>query len=105
MRPRAARTTAEARRARSCLRGSRSSACARVSRIALGGAASGRRIVRGHVCDPGGRFVPEYARDVVFDGAGTLRVPTALSDAAGRYRIVATDVLTGVTAEAMLVLE
>ncbi|HEU0106820.1 MAG TPA: hypothetical protein VFT38_11660 [Vicinamibacteria bacterium] len=73
--------------------------------FALGGAASGRRIVRGHVFDPGGRFVPEYARDVVFDGAGTLRVPTALSDAAGRYRIVATDVLTGVTAEAMLVLE
>ena len=75
-----------------------------------GGAASaapggGPHLIRCHVFAPDGRFLLEYAANVLTDG-GTARcvLPSALDDPAGEYRIVATDVLTGANAEATLTL-
>jgi hypothetical protein len=42
---------------------------------------------------------------VAFTGAGTFLLPTALSGAAGRYRVKATDVMTGAAAEAEVVVD
>jgi len=73
--------------------------------MALHGASGERRLVRCQVFDPAGTFVPEYAQDVVLSAEAACVVPTALSDAAGSYRIRATDVLGGRSAEAAVALE
>ncbi len=74
--------------------------------LALGLGKPGAHLVRCHVFDPKGRFLPEYASNVLLDGAqGTFRIPTALNDAPGRYRVTATDVLTGARAEAAVELQ
>lgn len=55
---------------------------------------------------PGGRFLPEYAANLLTDGGGARFVlPSALNDPEGEYRIVATDVLSGARAEAAVVLK
>ena len=65
----------------------------------------GRHLVRCHVHGPDGAFLPEYAKNVIVEGgAGRFVLPSALSDAAGEYRVRATDVLTGASAEARVVL-
>ena len=66
----------------------------------------GQRLVRVHVEGPGGRFLPEYAANLLTDGGGARFVlPSALNDPEGEYRIVATDVLSGARAEAAVVLK
>jgi hypothetical protein len=63
----------------------------------------GRRLVRAHVFGPDGAFLHEYARNLVLeDGDGMFVLPSALNDAAGRYRIALTDVLSGASAETAL---
>ena len=74
-------------------------------KVVLAAEGKGRHLVRCHVFDPGGRFLPEYATSVVFEGEGACTVPTAVSDPAGRYRITATDVVTGAKAEAAWVVD
>jgi hypothetical protein len=74
--------------------------------LGLGLGKPGAHLVRCHVFDPKGRFLPEYASNVLVDGAkGTFSIPTALNDAVGRYRITATDVVSGATAEAAVELK
>jgi hypothetical protein len=74
--------------------------------FALGLAGPGPHLVRAHVHDPDGRFLPEYAANVLVDGdRGQFVLPTAVSDAPGRYRVVVTDVITGATARAELILD
>ncbi len=64
------------------------------------------RLLRFHVFGPGGAFLPEYARVTPSDGASTrFRLPSALSDPAGEYRVSVRDVLSGAAAEATLRLE
>jgi hypothetical protein len=68
--------------------------------------APGRRLVRVHVTGPDGRFLPEYAANLLTDGGRARFVlPSALNDPEGEYRIVATDVLSGARAEAAVVLK
>ena len=68
--------------------------------------AAARRLLRWHVRGPDGAFRPEYARVTVEDGPrATFTLPSALDDPAGEYRLRATDVLTGASAEATLRLE
>jgi hypothetical protein len=70
------------------------------------GQAAAPHLVRVHVTSPDGRFLPEYAANVITDGGAARYVlPSALDDAAGAYAVVATDVLTGARAEARLRLE
>jgi len=71
----------------------------------LASTSGGKRLVRCHVFGPDGGFLHVYARNVVSDGPATFVLPTALSDPPGAYRIHATDVLSGATAEATLQLE
>ena len=60
-------------------------------------------VVRIRVYGPDGQEVPHYAKSlVVRDGSASWRIPFALSDAAGRWRVTATDVLTGETVAAFL---
>ena len=76
-----------------------------VMTFALKGEGAGPRLVRCHVFAPDGRFLPQYAQNVVFEGAGAFVLPVALSDEPGRYRVRATDVLTGTAAEAVTSVE
>jgi hypothetical protein len=65
-----------------------------------------RRLLRWHVRGPGGAFRPEYAQVAVEDGASAIFVlPSALNDPPGEYRVRVTDVLSGASAEASLLLE
>ncbi|HXY38763.1 MAG TPA: hypothetical protein VEQ10_03790, partial [Vicinamibacteria bacterium] len=60
-------------------------------------------LVRVHVFGPDGRFLPEYAANLLpRDGSARFVVPSAVDDPPGVYRIVATDVLTGARAQAEL---
>ncbi|HVO09388.1 MAG TPA: alpha-amylase family protein [Vicinamibacteria bacterium] len=60
-------------------------------------------LVRVHVFGPDGRFLPEYAANLVpRDGRARFVVPSAVDDPPGVYRIAATDVLTGARAQAAL---
>ena len=65
--------------------------------------ASGMHVFRVEVADPQGNDVKAYAQNALAPG-GTCRVviPFALDDAAGDWTITATDVLTGVTAKAVI---
>jgi hypothetical protein len=68
--------------------------------------ASGLRLIRCHVFDPENRFVPEYARNVLAEGGiGRFVLPTARSDAPGRYLVRARDVTGGAAAEVSIALE
>jgi hypothetical protein len=61
---------------------------------------------RWHVHGPDGAFLPEYAQVTVAEGASAAFVlPSALNDPAGEYRVKATDVLGGASAETRLRLE
>jgi hypothetical protein len=60
----------------------------------------GRRLVRCRFFDPDGRFLPQYAQNVMFDGAaGQVVMPSAFNDPAGTYRLTTTEILTGAKAE------
>jgi hypothetical protein len=62
-------------------------------RLASAGA---ERLVRCHVFDAAGAFVPEYASNVLLDGSeGACAWPSALDDPPGRYRVEATDLTSG----------
>jgi hypothetical protein len=65
----------------------------------------GPHLVRVHVTGPDGGFLPDYAKNLLLEKTGTFLFPSAWSDAPGRYRITATDVLTGSTAAAEVELE
>ena len=66
----------------------------------------GPHLVRCHVTAPDGRFLAEYAANVLVAGnAGRFDVPTALSDSPGRYRLELADVAAGAKASAELMLE
>jgi hypothetical protein len=70
------------------------------------GPGPGKRLLRWHVRGPDGTFRPEYARVTVEVGPrAPFTLPSALDDPAGEYRLRATDVLTGASAEATLRLE
>jgi hypothetical protein len=74
--------------------------------VALATAGAGPHLVRVHVQAPDGRFLPEYAGNVLVEGdRGAFLLPTARSDAPGTYRIEVADVVTGASAVAGLVLE
>lgn len=64
-----------------------------------------KALVRCHVYGPDGSFLPLYSQNLVLEkGAGTFLLPTALNDPAGEYTVKATDVITGATAEAKVML-
>jgi Beta-galactosidase trimerisation domain len=64
---------------------------------------AGKRLVRCQVFGPDGAFEPLYSRNVLAQGGtGEFVLPTALDDAPGRYRVKATDVVGGGTAEAQV---
>ena len=66
----------------------------------------GKRLVRFHVFGPDARLRPEYALNAIAEGPElALVLPSALNDPIGEYRLKATDVLSGATAEAALRLE
>ena len=59
-----------------------------------------------HVAGPAGTLLPEYAANLLTDrGAARFVLPSAWNDAPGEYRILATDVLSGASAESRLTLE
>jgi hypothetical protein len=75
-------------------------------RLAVTSGQAEKRLVRAHVYGPEGRFRPEFARNLLLDGApAPFVVPLALDDAPGRYRVAITDLLSGATAEAALVVD
>jgi hypothetical protein len=60
-------------------------------------------VVRLEVFDPAGRLARHYSGNVtVRDGRASFRVPFALSDASGAWRVRARDVVSGLTAEVTL---
>ena len=62
--------------------------------------------LRFHVFGPDARLRPEYALNAIAEGPElALVLPSALNDPIGEYRLKATDVLSGATAEAALRLE
>jgi hypothetical protein len=68
--------------------------------FSLNSSPAGRRLIRCHVFAPDGSLLPIYANNVLLDkGSSTFVLPTALNDPAGVYTILATDVVTGATAE------
>jgi hypothetical protein len=72
----------------------------------VSGADGDGRLLCYQVFGPGGVFLPEYARVARSEGASTrFRLPSALSDGAGEYRVTVRDVLSGAAAEATVRLE
>jgi hypothetical protein len=66
----------------------------------------GKHLVRCHFFDPQGRFLPDYARNLMIDGTeGTVPFPSAFNDPPGEYKLKATELLSGATAEATMVLK
>jgi len=60
-----------------------------------------RHVVRVDVFDPSGEPVRHYSGNITLTGGvGTWEYPTALDDRSGRWRIVATDVVSGVRGDA-----
>ena len=58
-------------------------------------------VLRVEVVDATGRECPEYAQNMMVQrGAGTLRLPLALSDPGGTWHLRVRDVATGVAATA-----
>jgi hypothetical protein len=59
-----------------------------------------RSVVRVEVFDPTGKLVRHYSTNVtVVDGGARFEIPFALNDPAGRWRLRARDVVSGLTAE------
>jgi hypothetical protein len=57
-------------------------------------------VVRVEVFDPGGRVVRHYSSNVtVRDGRAAFHIPFAISDSAGRWRVRARDVISGLVVE------
>jgi hypothetical protein len=72
-------------------------------RLAIASSAAGKHLLRCHVYGPDGRFLPEYARNLLVSGTDTtFVVPTALDDPVGSYRVKITDILGGASADAAL---
>jgi hypothetical protein len=68
--------------------------------------AAGKHLVRCHFSDPQGRFLPEYARNLLIDGTeGKVPFPSAFNDPPGEYKLKVTDLLSGTTAEASMVVK
>ncbi len=66
---------------------------------------TGKHVLRCHVFGPDGSFLPVYAKNLLVSGrTGAFVFPSAVNDALGKYRVVATDVVTGASAEASVVL-
>ena len=64
------------------------------------GAPVERSVVRLEVFDPAGKLVHHYSGNVtVRGGQAGFQIPFALNDAAGRWRVRARDVVSGLTAE------
>jgi glycosyl hydrolase family 42 (putative beta-galactosidase) len=74
--------------------------------FAIGTGGSGTHLLRCHVMAPDGRFLPEYAANVLAEGeSGRFEVATARSDVPGRYRIEVADVITGAAASVEVEIE
>ena len=66
---------------------------------------SDQALVRCHVYGPDGVFLHTYAQNLLIEaGGGTFTLASALSDKPGEYTLTVTDILTGATAEAKIVL-
>ena len=60
-------------------------------------------VIRIEVADPAGRVARQYSGNVTLkDGRAAYRIPFALSDASGTWRVRARDVVSGLTAEVLL---
>ncbi len=60
-------------------------------------------VVHVEVLDPAGRPVRHYSGNVtIHDGRAAYRIPFALSDAAGSWRVRARDVVSGLSAAVLL---
>ena len=60
-------------------------------------------VVRVEVIEPDGRLARHYSSNVtVRDGKASFEIPFALSDAKGRWRVHARDVISGLTAETVI---
>ncbi|HYK91894.1 MAG TPA: hypothetical protein VE398_24220, partial [Acidobacteriota bacterium] len=67
---------------------------------------AGKHLIRCQFYAPDGTFLPAYARNVIVEGAaGKVVLPSALSDSPGRYKLVATDLISGAAAETDFLLE
>jgi hypothetical protein len=65
-----------------------------------------KSLVRCHFFGPDGRFLSDYAKNVLVEkGSGSVVLPSALNDARGTYTLKATDVVTGASAERKITLE
>jgi hypothetical protein len=72
-------------------------------RLASSGAA--KALVRCHVLGPDGRPLPTYAKNILLVRKGAVfTFPSAINDAPGTYTVRVTDVITGATTEAKLIL-
>ena len=61
-------------------------------------------VVRVEVFDPAGRSVRYYSANLtVRDGQGSFQIPFAISDTKGAWRVHARDVISGLTAETVIV--
>ena len=68
--------------------------------VAAGKSQPGTHVLRIEVQDANGRPRPEYARNLkVTQGAGTVRLPLALSDPSGTWKLTVRDAATGVAGE------
>ncbi len=66
----------------------------------------GKHLVRCHFTAPDGRFLPDYAQNLLIDGvAGKVVFPSAFNDPAGEYKLKVTDLLSGSTATASILLK
>ena len=60
-------------------------------------------VVRVEVVDPGGQIARHYSGNVtVKDGRAAYRIPFAVNDATGAWRVRARDVLSGLAAEVVV---
>ena len=69
--------------------------------VAKGNVEPGTHVLHVEVKDANGRDRPEYSRNIkVEHGAGTFRLPLAMSDPSGQWQIKVRDVATGVVGKA-----
>lgn len=79
--------------------GPRRIATGEIAKLRLSATTSGQRLLRIDVIDPNGRTIPHYSGNMLLTaGHDSKRLPLALNDEAGEWRIDATDILSGVTA-------
>ncbi len=66
----------------------------------------GKHLVRCHFTAPDGRFLPDYAQNLLVDGTeGMVVFPSAFNDPPGEYKLKVTDLLSGSTTEASIFLK